>query len=124
MLQVDAPARSLMRDEPAFSTLGFWERLSFRVMRFFNQGGGSKVAWIWQRWVITPLGGQIVSRRLRIRGLERLDRVPGDAPILLVANHPTFFVPFTLGRVLTLHPRRGRPGALPRPSDVCLRGVC
>jgi len=123
MLQVDAPARSLMRDEPAFSTLGFWERLSFRVMRFFNQGGGSKVAWIWQRWVITPLVGQIVSRRLRIRGLERLDRVPADAPILLVANHRTFFDLFILGRILIRHPRLCRRVNFPVRSNFFYEGL-
>ena len=97
-----------MRDEPAFSVLGFRERLAFRVMRFFNEGKGSGVARIWQRWVATPVVGLIVTRRLRIHGLERLDGVPDGAPILLVANHRTFFDLFILGRILIRHPRLRR----------------
>ena len=70
-----------MRDEPAFSTLSFWERLAFRVMRFLNQGGGSGPAWIWQRGVITPLVGLIDARsRASLRALigiysRLLDRI-------------------------------------------------
>src|SRR3954451_19813961 len=94
-----------MRDEPAFSVLRPRERLAFRVMRFFNEGKGSGVARIWQRWVATPIVGVMVSRRLQIHGLERLDGVPDGAPILLVANHRTFFDPFILGRILIRHPR-------------------
>jgi 1-acyl-sn-glycerol-3-phosphate acyltransferase len=97
-----------MRDETAFSALGFWERLSFRVMRFLNEGKGSALAWIWQRRVATPVVGLLVSRRLRLYGLERLDGVPEGAPILLVSNHRTFFDLFILGWILVRHPRLRR----------------
>jgi len=112
-----------MRDEPAFSVLDFWERLAFRVMRFLNQGGGSKVAWIWQRWVVTPLVGQMVTRRLRIHGLERLDRIPDRAPILLVANHRTFFDLFILGWILIRHPRLSRRVNFPVRSNFFYEGL-
>jgi len=112
-----------MRDEPAFSTLGFWERSAFRVMRFLNQGGGSKVAWFWQRWVITPLVGTIVTRRLRIHGLERLDRIPKGASILLVANHRTFFDLFILGWILIRHPRLTRRVNFPVRSNFFYEGL-
>jgi len=113
----------LIRDEPAFSTLGFWERSAFRVMRFLNQGGGSKVAWFWQRWVITPLVGTIVTRRLRIHGLERLDRIPKGASILLVANHRTFFDLFILGWILIRHPRLTRRVNFPVRSNFFYEGL-
>ena len=113
----------MIRDEPAFSTLGFWERSAFRVMRFLNQGGGSKVAWFWQRWVITPLVGTIVTRRLRIHGLERLDRIPKGASILLVANHRTFFDLFILGWILIRHPRLTRRVNFPVRSNFFYEGL-
>jgi len=106
-----------VRDEPAFSTLSFWERLAFRVMRFLNQGGGSKPAWIWQRGVITPLVGLLVTRRIQVHGLERLDGIPAGAPILLVANHRTFFDLFILGWFLIRHPRLTRRVNFPVRSN-------
>jgi 1-acyl-sn-glycerol-3-phosphate acyltransferase len=106
-----------MRDEPALSALNFWERLAFRVMRFLNQGGGSAAAWIWQRAVITPGVGLLVSRRLQLHGLERLDRIPDGAPILLVANHRTFFDLFILGWILIRHPRLSRRVSFPVRSN-------
>jgi 1-acyl-sn-glycerol-3-phosphate acyltransferase len=111
-----------MRNEPAFAALTFWERLAFRVMRFFNQGGGAALAWIWQRWVVTPGVGILVSRRLQIHGLERLERVPRGAPILLVANHRTFFDLFILGRILIRHPRLGRRVNFPVRSNFFYEG--
>ena len=106
-----------MRAEPAFSTLSFWERLAFRVMRFLNQGGGSGPAWIWQRGVITPLVGLLVNRRIEVHGLERLDGIPPGAPILLVANHRTFFDLFILGWFLIRHPRLTRRVNFPVRSN-------
>jgi 1-acyl-sn-glycerol-3-phosphate acyltransferase len=111
-----------MRDDPAFSALDFWERLAFRVMRFLNQGGGSAPAWVWQRAVITPLVGLLFSRRLRVHGLERLDRVPERAPILLVANHRTFFDLFILGWILIRHPRLSHRVSFPVRSNFFYEG--
>jgi 1-acyl-sn-glycerol-3-phosphate acyltransferase len=106
-----------MRDDPAFSTLNRMERFAFRAMRFINQGGGRRVARIWQRWVLTPLVRLFIHRRLRIYGLERLDEVPRDVPILLVANHRTFFDLFILGQILIRHPRLGRQVSFPVRSN-------
>jgi len=106
-----------MTDDPAFSQLSRIERIAFRVMRFLNQGAGSGVAWIWQRAVVTPLVGLLVRRRLRVYGLERLESVPDGAPILLVANHRTFFDLFILGWILITHPRLSRRVSFPVRSN-------
>jgi 1-acyl-sn-glycerol-3-phosphate acyltransferase len=106
-----------MRKERAFAALGFWERVGFRVMRFFNQGGGKAPAWIWQRRVLLPFFSLLVSRRLRIHGFERLDRVPEHVPILLVANHRSFFDLFILGWILMRHPRTLRHVNFPVRSN-------
>src|SRR5258705_2961564 len=86
-------------------------------MRFLNQGGGSGQAWIWQRGVITPLVGLLVNRRIEVHGLERLDGIPPGAPILLVANHRTFFDLFILGWFLIRHPRLTRRVNFPVRSN-------
>src|SRR2546427_12186028 len=107
-----------MRDEPAFATVSRMERIAFRVMRFLNQGWGRRPARIWQRAVITPLvGWLLVYRRLRVYGIERLDGIPGNAPILLVTNHRTFFDLFILGWLLIRHPRLGRRVNFPVRSN-------
>ena len=101
-------------DNPAFSQLTWFERLAFRVMRFLNV---SRIGRLWQRAMVTPFVGLVTSRRLRIHGLERLDGVPPDAPILLVANHRTFFDLFILGRILVTHPRLSRRLSFPVRSN-------
>jgi 1-acyl-sn-glycerol-3-phosphate acyltransferase len=111
-----------MPREPAFAALGFWERLAFRVMRFFNQGGGKAPAWLWQRGVLVPLFSVLVSRRLRIHGLERLERVPERVPVLLVANHRTFFDLFILGWIFMRHPRLLRRVNFPVRSNFFYEG--
>src|SRR5438067_5831513 len=101
-------------DNPAFSQLTWFERLAFRVMRFLNV---SRIGRLWQRVMVTPFVGLVTSRRLRVHGLERLDGVPPDAPILLVANHRTFFDLFILGRILVTHPRLSRRLSFPVRSN-------
>jgi 1-acyl-sn-glycerol-3-phosphate acyltransferase len=106
-----------MDDHPAFAQLSRIERIAFRVMRFLNQGGGSGPAWIWQRALVTPLVGLLVRKRLEIHGLERLANVPEGAPILLVANHRTFFDLFILGFILITHPSLRRRVSFPVRSN-------
>ena len=78
------------------SVLRPFERFAFRVMRSLNSGASSWPAWIWQRWVLIPLVGLFVRRRVRVHGLERLRGLPPGAPLLLVSNHRSFFDQFVL----------------------------
>lgn len=81
-------------------TLSVFERFAFRTMRFWNCGGGQRLALFWQRRALIPFVGRVVSARLRVHGLERVTALPPDARILLVANHRTFFDLFVLGFIL------------------------
>jgi 1-acyl-sn-glycerol-3-phosphate acyltransferase len=78
------------------ATLGRFERFAFRVMRALNE---SRLAHLWQRWFLDPLFALFVSRRLEVRGLDRVPLDP-QARILVVANHRTFFDLFVLGWIL------------------------
>jgi 1-acyl-sn-glycerol-3-phosphate acyltransferase len=104
-------------NDPALASLNRMERIAFKVMHFINQGGGRRMFRIWQRWVITPLVGLFIHRRLRVHGMERLDAVRPDVPILLVANHRTFFDLFILGWILIRHHRLGRQVSFPVRSN-------
>lgn len=85
---------------PPFEVLSRFERIAFRVMRFWNEGPGRGVAYLWQRYCVVPFVSLFVSRRLEYRGLERVVALPEDARILLVANHLTFFDLFVLGWIV------------------------
>ena len=91
---------------PPLEVLSPFERLSFRVMRWANVGAGARLGLLWQRYVLEPLFALVIFRRLVVRGLEHLDRIPRDAPVLLVANHRTFFDLFILGWILVRHWRK------------------
>ena len=87
-------------DRPPYEVLTPFERFAYRTMRFWNQGGGRWLGHFWQRNFIIPFVGMFFSRRLEIRGLERVTALPRDASILLVANHRSFFDLFVLGWIL------------------------
>lgn len=106
-----------MPEPDPFSTLTWFERFAFRAMRFFNQGGGSGFAWFCQRFLITPLVGRFVKNRLTVHGREHLDALPRDAPVLLVANHRTFFDLFILGWVFMSDSRLRRRVSFPVRSN-------
>src|SRR5437899_353445 len=93
------PVQDLM-ETPPYEVLTRFERFAFRTMRFWNQGAGRWLGYIWQRYVLIPFVGLFFSRRLEIRGLEKVKALPPDARILLVANHRTFFDLFVLGWIL------------------------
>jgi 1-acyl-sn-glycerol-3-phosphate acyltransferase len=90
--------------DEAFAQLGRFERFAFRLMRWASE---ARICQLWQHRVLVPFVSLFVSRRLVVRGLER---VPGDvqARLLLVSNHRTFFDQFILGYILWTHGLRQR----------------
>ena len=100
MAELPAEGRERSAGAPPFEALAPFERLAFRVMRWANVGGGARLGALWQRWILEPIFGLLILRRLVVRGLDRLESIPEDASILLVANHRTFFDLFVLGWIL------------------------
>ena len=98
---------------PPFAVLRPFERFAFRVMRFFNVGKGARPALAWQRIVLDPLFAMFVSRRLIIRGWERLESIPEGASLMLVSNHRTFFDQFIIGWLLFTSKRYSRKSSFP-----------
>ena len=110
MAEPAAQASERVAAGPPLEVLSSFERVAFRVMRWANVGAGSKFGLFWQHHFLEPLFVLLVFRRIVVRGLEHVERIPPDASILLVANHRTFFDLFILGLILVrTWRRRWRP---------------
>jgi 1-acyl-sn-glycerol-3-phosphate acyltransferase len=91
------------------------DRAQFRVLSR-TEGAALRFAgfctrrWPWLSMVVSffPMGALVwagISRRLHVRGLEHLHGLPPNSPILLVANHRSFFDFFVV--LVTLRIRAG-----------------
>jgi 1-acyl-sn-glycerol-3-phosphate acyltransferase len=107
------PARDRRQSGPPMGVLRPFERFAFRVMRFFNVGKGARPALVWQRYVLDPVFAMFVSRRVVVRGWERLEAIPDRASFLMVSNHRTFFDQFIIGWLLFLSGRYNRKSSFP-----------
>ena len=87
------------------SPLRPFERFAYRLMRWLN---ASLPGALLQRFLLVPMVGLFFWRRMHVRGLERLYALPRDAPILLVANHRTFFDLWVLAWRMQSDPRLRR----------------
>jgi 1-acyl-sn-glycerol-3-phosphate acyltransferase len=101
--QVDRSEPSSPNRDPV-ELLSPFERFAFRTLRWLN-GPAYKLGLFWQIFFLFPFLWIFMGRRLVVRGLERLDALPKDAPFLLVANHRTFFDLFVLGWILVARRR-------------------
>ena len=99
-----ALAPAVPRADPGagpLATLPWFSRFAFRVIDGCQQGPAYWLLNQWQRFVLEPLiWVLLLRRRLRVHGLERIASVPGDAPILVLANHRSFFDLFIVGWIL------------------------
>jgi len=98
---------------PPFEVLRRFERFAFRVMRFFNVGAGARWALAWQKVLLDPLFSIFVSRRMVVRGWDRLEAIPDGASFLLVSNHRSFFDQFIIGWLLFCSKRYHRKSTFP-----------
>jgi len=76
------------------------ERLSFRFVHRMNQGRWKRF-WTWCQRVIGAGWIHLATYNLiRVYGLEHIEAVSHERPILLVANHRSFFDMYTVSTVL------------------------
>ena len=82
-------------------SLPFFSRFAFRTLALCQRPRVWSVLRIWQIWVLEPMIFTFfISRRLRIHGAERLAGIPEGAPLLVLANHRSFFDLFIIGWTL------------------------
>jgi 1-acyl-sn-glycerol-3-phosphate acyltransferase len=90
-----APEGDPVGSLPAFS------RFAFRTIALCQRPWVWGVLRFWQQYVLEPIILVFfISRRLRIHGAERLASIPKGAPLLVLANHRSFFDLFIIGWVL------------------------
>jgi 1-acyl-sn-glycerol-3-phosphate acyltransferase len=89
--------------EPAqeeFSVLSPFERVAFRLVRRMNQGSWKRF-WTWCQRVLGAGWIHLSTYNImNVYGLENVEAASRDRPILLAANHRSFFDMYTVSTVL------------------------
>lgn len=89
------------------STLSAMERFCFRLTHRMNQGRWKKIMTFMQRHIGSLWIHISTYNLMQIYGLENFETVSSDKPILLVANHRSFFDMYVVSAMLfrkTKHP--------------------
>ncbi len=95
-----APTNALVPSEEELTVLSRFERFAFRVTHRMNQDSWKRF-WTWCQSVFGAGWIHLSTYNLmRVYGLENLEAVSKDRPILLVANHRSFFDMYTVSTVL------------------------
>src|SRR6266536_2091168 len=95
-----APTNALVPSEEELTVLSPFERFAFHVTHRMNQGCWKRF-WTWCQSVFGAGWIHLSTYNLmRVYGLENLEAVSKDRPILLVANHRSFFDMYTVSTVL------------------------
>jgi 1-acyl-sn-glycerol-3-phosphate acyltransferase len=82
------------------AVLSWMERLSFRLVHRMNQGRWKRF-WTWcQRTLGAGWIHLATYNLIRVYGLEHVEAASHERPILLVANHRSFFDMYTVSTVL------------------------
>jgi 1-acyl-sn-glycerol-3-phosphate acyltransferase len=90
------------------AVLSPFERFAFRITHRMNRGAWKRF-WTWCQSVFGAGWIHISTYNLmRVYGLENLEAVDHDRPILLVANHRSFFDFYTVSSVLFYRTRFGK----------------
>jgi 1-acyl-sn-glycerol-3-phosphate acyltransferase len=99
----DIPEASATLSEPSaeeFAVLNRFERCAFRFIRRMNQGRWKRF-WTWCQRVLGAGWIHLSTYNLmRVYGLEHIEATSRDRPILLVANHRSFFDMYTVSTAL------------------------
>lgn len=99
----DSSGLAIQPSAPEAAVLSSVERLSFRIVRRMNRGG-------WKRfwtWCQSTLGAGWIHfctyNLMRVYGMDNVHALSPERPILLVANHRSFFDMYTVSTTLFRH---------------------
>lgn len=95
--------RSELQSNPTteeLSVLSAWERFAFRVVHRMNRGRWKSFWTFCQRYVGATWIQISTYNLLRVYGLEHFGALSRERPILLVANHRSFFDMYVVSTVL------------------------
>ncbi|HSS19472.1 MAG TPA: lysophospholipid acyltransferase family protein [Pyrinomonadaceae bacterium] len=94
------PGLCLEPEPDELAVLSGFERFAFRFIRRMNRGGWKRF-WTWCQSVFGAGWIHISTYNLmQIYGLEHIEAASRDRPILLAANHRSFFDMYTVSTVL------------------------
>jgi 1-acyl-sn-glycerol-3-phosphate acyltransferase len=92
--------QSLQPTHDELAVLSWFERFAFRLVRRMNQGRWKRV-WTWCQKTLGAGWIHLSTYNLmKVYGLENVEAASRDRPILLVANHRSFFDMYTVSTVL------------------------
>ena len=90
----------LVPEPDEFAVLNGFERFAFRLVTSMNQGRWKRF-WTWCQKVFGAGWIHLATYNLmRVYGLEHVEAASRERPILLVANHRSFFDMYTVSTVL------------------------
>src|SRR3990170_1164777 len=102
LLPVEPPAPA----ESELAVIDFTEKLGFRLVRRMNKGGWKRF-WTFCQRHIGSLWIYIATYNLmNVRGIENVEQTDVERPLILVANHRSFFDMYTVSSVLFRRTRR------------------
>jgi len=99
-LSASSRSAAILPTPEEFAVLSSFERFAFRVTHRMNLGNWKRF-WTWCQGVFGAGWIQLATYNLmRVYGLENIEAVDHGRPILLVANHRSFFDMYTVSTVL------------------------
>ena len=101
--KVQSPKSKVQAIQPApdeIAVLSGFERVAFRLVRRMNQGSWKRF-WTWCQRVLGAGWIHLSTYNLmQVHGIERLDETSRERPILIAANHRSFFDMYTVSTAL------------------------
>ncbi|KXK03106.1 MAG: 1-acyl-sn-glycerol-3-phosphate acyltransferase [Acidobacteria bacterium OLB17] len=82
------------------------ERRGFRLAHRMNQGGWKRLMTFFQRHIGSLWIFLATYNLMRVHGLEKFEALDAERPVLIVANHRSFFDMYTVSSVLFRRTRR------------------
>jgi 1-acyl-sn-glycerol-3-phosphate acyltransferase len=98
-------AGSLEPTAEEWAVLSPFERSAFRLTRRMNRGGWKRFWTLCQRTLGAGWIHLSTYNLMRVSGLEHVEAVSHERPLLLVANHRSFFDMYVVSTVLFRHTR-------------------
>ena len=103
---IETPETSLLPTADEISVLGPVERTGFRLTRRMNFGAWKRY-WTWCQRYIGSLWIYLATYNLmHVFGIENLENTDPSRPVVLVANHRSFFDMYTVSSVMFRRTKR------------------